>query len=271
MTADTTTEIARSIVSGGSQYSESAVWAANRHFDMMRKSQVNGSMTSWHPDEAERVFDFCEEVILTKTDPFSEPDKLELNMWQRFLFGLLIGWKQSDPEKDRTVRKYRDLYYCKQGGSNQLQALFGVALYCFLHDPWDDKQFHLILDRPRDKDYARENVIWPTWFHNRERFPDLNLVGGKARPALQRERSSYGYDSLKITTVPGPLTSHPRMIIGHNLKRKGQIERCQMFHSDLGKSWGLQPVYILTNNQSDCHAYSCKPDLDWILSVDFDS
>lgn len=271
MTADTTTEIARLISSGGSPYSESAVWAAKRHLDMLGKSQISGSMISWHADEAERMFDFCQEVILTKTRPFSEPDKLELNDWQRFLFGQLIGWKQSNPEKDRTVRKYKDLYYCKQGGSNQLQALFGVALYCFLHDPWDDKQFHLILDRPCDKDYAREYVIWPTWFHNQERFPDLNLVGGKARPTLRRKRSSYGYDSLEITTTPGPLTSHPRMIIGHDLNRKGAIKRCRQFSSDLGKSWDLQPVYIGTNNQSDCRAYSCRADLDWILSVDFDN
>ncbi|MCY4597699.1 MAG: hypothetical protein OXC19_23225 [Bryobacterales bacterium] len=264
--ADTTTEIARSIVSGDSSSSESAVWAANRHLDMLKASSVEGSQVTWHPDEAERLFDFCEEVVLTKAGPHSEPVKLVLEPWQKFLFGQLIGWKQFDAEMDREVRRYKDLYYCKQYGGDQLQALIGVALYCFLSDPWDGKQFHLILDRPDDKEYAREEILWPTWLHNRERFQDLRLTGGKARPTLRRKQD----DSLELTTVPGPLTSHPRMIIGYDLKRRGPITRCQQFHSDLGKSWGRQPIYILTNNQPDCRAYSCRPKLEWILSIDFD-
>ena len=266
MIVDTTTEIARSIASSDPQPSESAVWAAKRHLDMLEKSPAEDCPISWHPEEAERLFDFCEEVILTKAGSFAEPDKLELDMWQRFLFGQLIGWKQFDPEMDRKVRKYRDLYYCRQGGSNQLQALLGVALYCFLYDPWGRKEFHLILDRPHDVEYAREKILWPTWFHNREKFPELRLTGGKSRPILRGNEDGR----LELKTVPGPLTSHPRMIIGHDLKRRGPIRECQRFHSDLGKSWGLQPVYILTNNRSDCQAYSCKPNLDSILSVDFD-
>ena len=266
MIVDTTTEIARSIASGDSQSSESAVWAAKRHLDMLEKSPVEGYPISWHPEEAERLFGFCEEVILTKAGSFTEPDKLELDIWQRFLFGQLIGWKQFDLNIDRTVRKYRDLYYCKQGGSNQLQALFGVALYCFLYDPGAGKEFHLILDRPHDVEHAREKILWPTCFHNRERFPDLRLTGGRSRPVLRGKED----DRLEIKTVPGPLTSHPRMIIGHDLKRKGPISKCQLFHSDLGKSGGLQPIYILTNNRSECQSYLCRPDLDWILSVDFD-
>ena len=269
MTEDTTTEIARSIVSGGSQYPESAVWAAKRHLDMLEKSMVKGSLISWYPEEAERLFDFCEEVILTDTGFRMEPLKLELDPWQRFLFGQLIGWKQADPEKGTTARKYRDLYYCKQGGRNQLQALFGVALYCFLYDPWNGKEFHLILDRPHDVEHAREKILWPTWFHNRERFPDLNLTGGKSRPTLRQRVSQWNDDTFEFKTVPGPLTSHPRMIIGHDLKRKGPIKRCQLFHFDLGKAGDLQPIYILTNNQSDCRSYSCQSNLDWILSVDF--
>ena len=266
MNVDTTTEIARSIASGDSQSSESAVWAAKRHLNMLEESLGKGCPLSWHSDEAERLFEFCEEVILTEAGPFSEPDKLELETWQRFLFGQLIGWKQFDPELRRTVRKYKDLYYCKEGASCQLQALFGVALYCFLHEPWPGKEFHLILDRPDDVEYAREKILWPTWLRNRERFPDLKLTGGKARPALRGK----GHDLLELKTVPGPLTSRPRMIIGHDLKRKASIRKCLTFHSDLGKSWDLQPIYVLTNNRSECESYSCRTNLDWILSVDFD-
>ena len=195
-----------------------------------------------------------------------EQVKLELNLWQRFLFGQLIGWKKFNPSINRTVRKYEDLYYCKRDGSNQLQALFGVALYCFLYDEWDGKEIHLILDRPHEVEYAREKILWPRWLHNRGRFPELRLYGGKLRPMLRSKTD----DCLELKTVPGPLTSRPRMIIGHDLKRSGAIKKCLAFKSDLGKSWALQPIFILTDNRSECGSFSCRPDLDWILSVDFD-
>ena len=262
---DTTTEIARSIVSGSLPSSESAVWAARRHLDLLKHSSVEGSEFNWDPEQAEHLFEFCEDVILTDAGVRVDPVNLELDMWQRFLFGQLIGWQQFNASVQRNERKYKELYYCKQDGRTELQSLIGLALYCFLYDKCDGKEYYLILDRPSDVEYARTKILRPTWIYNNEKFPDFKFFDRKTWPMLRINTNTF----LEVKTVPGPLSSHPRMIIGHDLKRVRSIARCLMFQSDLGKSWDLSPIFIMTHNRSECQKYCCNRDPDYILSVDF--
>lgn len=102
--------------------------ACQRHLDDLKKSFNNESEFYFSQKHAQHIFDFAEKFCKhTKGEFAGKPIKLEL--WQKFIFGSLMGWRK----KDTNCRRFNISYVQiarKNGKSTMISVLLLYMFYC---------------------------------------------------------------------------------------------------------------------------------------------
>ena len=103
----------------------------------------------WRPEQAERVFEFFQLVLVLPPDENNRdpsrrltPMPFALMDWQKFYVGSLYGWYRDDPDNG-LVRRFRTSYCETAKGSGKTPINAGLCLYGLLSDGVPDPEIYI--------------------------------------------------------------------------------------------------------------------------------
>lgn len=125
---DAVTKYAEDVVAGHIIAGKWVRLAAQRHLYDLERVGNDEFPYIFDPARAERVFAFFRFCRHVKGPLAGQP--IELELWQRFIFGSIFGWVH----KDTGLRRYRKAYVQVARGNGKSTLLSGLGLYMLMAD-----------------------------------------------------------------------------------------------------------------------------------------
>lgn len=250
---DAVTKYAEDVVAGHIIAGKWVRLAAQRHLHDLERADSDEFPYIFDPARAERIFAFFRFCRYVKGPLAGQP--IELEPWQRFVFGSIFGWVH----KDTGLRRYRKAYVQVARGNGKSTLLSGLGLYMLMADGEQGPEVYATATK---RDQAR--IVYDAARMMAIRSPDLlkRLEPGKAEMLHPASGGKFAPLSKDTKSLDG---LNPHLGIIDEYHAHPTQEMYDLLVSAMGKR--LQPLLFIITTAGFDLASPCYEEYTYLTKV----